>query len=168
MSNEEAIAYIKQNCYGDWCEDDWRDAMDMAIKALEQRGNTVDLFNLTEEERQQNQWYVQGYADAVRERKQCQEAISRQAAINAADNIIERDTSGNNDVVKAMTAWKMYVEALPSVQPEIIHCLDCRYMHEDTIFGQCWCNKTSGCSKVNKDDFCSKAERRTDERLDQT
>lgn len=31
--------------------------------------NTIDLFNLTEEERQQNQWYVQGYADAVKERK---------------------------------------------------------------------------------------------------
>jgi len=46
------------------------------------------------------------------------DAISRQAAIDAADNIIERDTSGNNDVVKAMTAWKMYVEALPSAQPE--------------------------------------------------
>jgi len=35
MTNEEAIAYITQNCYGEWCEDNWRDAMDMAIKALE-------------------------------------------------------------------------------------------------------------------------------------
>lgn len=35
MTREEAIAYIKQNCYGEWCEDDWRDAMDVAIKALE-------------------------------------------------------------------------------------------------------------------------------------
>ena len=55
---------------------------------------------------------------------------------------------------------------LSSAQPEIIHCRDCRYMHEDTIFGQCWCNTTSGCSKVNKDDFCSRAERRTDEQTD--
>lgn len=55
------------------------------------------------------------------------------------------------------------LDALPSVQPEIIHCRDCRYMHEDTIFGQCWYNRTSGCSKVNKDDFCSRAERRTDD-----
>ena len=46
------------------------------------------------------------------------DAISRQAAIDGADAIIARDTSGNNDVVKAMTAWKSYVEALPSVQPE--------------------------------------------------
>lgn len=46
------------------------------------------------------------------------DAIDRQAAIDGADAIIARDTSGNNDVVKAMTAWKRYVEALPSAQPE--------------------------------------------------
>ena len=34
MKPEEAIEYIKKNCYGEWCEDDWREAMDMAIKAL--------------------------------------------------------------------------------------------------------------------------------------
>ncbi len=46
--------------------------------------------------------------------------IDRQAAIKAADSIIERDTSGNNDVVKAMTAWKEYIAALPSAQPRWI------------------------------------------------
>lgn len=45
------------------------------------------------------------------------DCISRQAAIKAADSIIERDTSGNNDVVKAMTAWQEYIKALPSAQP---------------------------------------------------
>ena len=34
MTREEAIKYIKANCYGEWCEDDWRNAMDMAIEAL--------------------------------------------------------------------------------------------------------------------------------------
>ena len=59
--------------------------------------------------------------------------ISRQAAIDAADKIIERDTSGNNDVVKAMTAWKMYVEALPPAQPELSHTQkSCEYCHEDS------------------------------------
>ena len=46
------------------------------------------------------------------------DTISRAAAIKAADSIIERDTSGNNDVVKAMTAWKKFIEALPPAQPE--------------------------------------------------
>lgn len=42
--------------------------------------------------------------------------IDRQAAIKAADSIIERDTSGNNDVVKAMTAWKEYIKGMPPAQ----------------------------------------------------
>lgn len=46
------------------------------------------------------------------------DCISRQAAIDAADSIINRDTSGNNDVVKAMTAWKEHIKGLPSAQPE--------------------------------------------------
>ena len=37
MKPEEAIEYIKKNCYGEWCEDDWREAMDMSIKALKKR-----------------------------------------------------------------------------------------------------------------------------------
>ena len=44
--------------------------------------------------------------------------ISRQAAIDAADKIIERDTSGSNAVVNAMIAWSEYIRALPSAQPE--------------------------------------------------
>lgn len=46
------------------------------------------------------------------------DTIYRQAAIDAADEIIARDESGNNDVVKAMTAWKEYIKDLPSAQPE--------------------------------------------------
>lgn len=45
--------------------------------------------------------------------------ISRQAAIDGADKIIERDTSDNNDVVKAMIAWKEWIKGLPSAQPDI-------------------------------------------------
>ena len=56
----------------------------------------------------------------VRKEKTMDDLISRQTAIKAADSIIERDTSGNNDVVKAMTAWKKYIKALPSAQPDHI------------------------------------------------
>ena len=83
--------------------------------------------------------------------------ISRQAAIDAADKIIERDTSGNNDVVKAMTAWKTYVEGLPSVQPEIVRCKDCRYADEDGV-----CQNSKGLAIQDDYDFCSYAKRRTD------
>ena len=44
--------------------------------------------------------------------------ISRQAAIDAADKIIERDTSGSNAVVNAMIAWSEYIKTLPPAQPE--------------------------------------------------
>ena len=37
MTNAEAIEYIKKNCYGEWCEDDWREAMNTAIEALEKQ-----------------------------------------------------------------------------------------------------------------------------------
>lgn len=45
------------------------------------------------------------------------DTISRQAVIDAADKIIARDKSGDNDVVKAMAAWKEYIKGLPSAQP---------------------------------------------------
>ena len=47
------------------------------------------------------------------------DCVSRQAAIDGADKIIERDTSGNNDVVKAMQAWKVWIMALPTAQSEV-------------------------------------------------
>lgn len=56
------------------------------------------------------------------------DCISRREAIEGADKIIERDTSGNNDVVKAMQAWKEWIMALPSAQPEQT---DCDYCHEN-------------------------------------
>lgn len=40
--------------------------------------------------------------------------INRQDAIDGADEIIKRDTSGNNAVVEAMKAWKAYIGNLPS------------------------------------------------------
>ena len=81
--------------------------------------------------------------------------ISRQAAINGADAIISRDISGNNDVVRAMTAWKSYVEALPPEQPDIIHCRDCKW-HNGEI-NQC---NAQICASMYGEDFCSRAERR--------
>ena len=80
--------------------------------------------------------------------------ISRQAAVDGADAIIAIDTSGNNDVVKAMTAWKEYIIGLPSAQPEIIMCKECRHngwcsIQEVAMAGYCF--------------FCGAEERRTDD-----
>lgn len=47
--------------------------------------------------------------------------ISRQAAIDAAMKVIERDTSGKNVVVEAMEAWKVYIMRLPSAVDPVKH-----------------------------------------------
>ena len=54
----------------------------------------------------------------LKEQEPSGDLISRQAAIDAANKVIERDTSGNNDVVNAMIAWSAYIKSLPSVKPQ--------------------------------------------------
>ena len=137
--------------------------------------NTIDLFNLTEEERQQNQWYVQGYADAVRERKQCQEAISRQAAIDALRTCYDTEAvtyTNGNEYISYDQALDLIGE-LPSVQPEIIHCRDCKYWMPHTQLGfdedndeyHDYCKRLIPedeyyAFRRDADEWCSRAERR--------
>lgn len=113
-----------------------------------------------------------------------QDCILRKDAIDAADKIIERDTSGNNDVVKAMTAWKSYIKALPSPQTEpeltellvfcpkcghtmsvidkdtLVRCRDCKH-RLSSLYCEAW-NNSPGFPCIGDEMFCSMAERRTD------
>ena len=78
--------------------------------------------------------------------------ISRQAAIDA---ICKAGCGGGYcgiscDDVKA-------IEQLSSEQPEVIRCKDCKYYTP-----RWWCRCGEGLWKPNDDDFCSRAERRTD------
>lgn len=58
----------------------------------------------------------------------------------------------------------MYQEAIKALeQHEVIRCKDCKYHSHDAEYGRDWCNRTSGVFRVKPDDFCSFAERRTDE-----
>lgn len=57
-------------------------------------------------------------------------------------------------------ACDMAVEALK--QLEIIRCKECKYHSHDAGYGHDWCNRTTGVFRVNEDDFCSYAERKTD------
>ena len=70
--------------------------------------------------------------------------ISRQAAIDACIRVREYRAYDEIEEIKA----------LPSAQPEIIHCKDCLHFFDDLF----------RCDKVTwyngKDDFCSKAKRR--------
>ena len=56
---------------------------------------------------------------------------------------------------------KTVIEELPSAQPEIIRCKECKEFRRwiDTDITFCDCTE----SEVKEGDFCSRAERRTDD-----
>lgn len=96
--------------------------------------------------------------------------ISRQAAIDALDQIFDRceeieahlpegdpDRTGYKMYPDYMTVWK-YLHQLPSAQPEIIRCRNCKFASGDSRI----CMKF-GHSPIGELDFCAWAERRTDE-----
>ena len=58
---------------------------------------------------------------------------------------------------------KAYECGRASAQPEIIRCKECKHHSHDAGYGYDWCNRTSGVFRVKPEDFCSRAERRTDE-----
>ena len=83
--------------------------------------------------------------------------ISRQAAIDVADAVWS--VTGDKNVAKV---WDQ-IKDLPSEQTEIIRCKDCRY-YQDNNDGYPHINcKWDANETPDADDFCSGAERRTDE-----
>ena len=94
------------------------------------------------------------------------EYISRKVAIQAAEFVIGRDTSGENAVVNAMIAWNEYIKGLPSedVQP-VVRCKDCMnwipgYITDTDEFIPPKCGKYQQMVGHSSDDFCSLGERK--------
>ena len=85
--------------------------------------------------------FVRGYIDEIRK-----------------DTVIIRNAGGYFGTIPS----EVITGELPSAQPEIIRCKDCKHVQEDKIFHQYWCNG----EEVKPDHFCGYAERRTDERFD--
>ena len=96
--------------------------------------------------------------------------ISRQAAIDAIEEIDWYHQNNNKDMVHGANssedqAWykadDIYktLEALPSAQPEIIRCSECKYY--TTVTAQCEIRGKGLYLIRGLDDFCSRAERRT-------
>lgn len=85
----------------------------------------------------------------------------------------EKEALNNNRFVfaSALSTIRGNLKIFPSAQPEIIRCKDCKYHVIHTLFGrtQAWCERL--CDQFDKslahcvesDDYCSRAERRTDE-----
>ena len=85
--------------------------------------------------------------------------ISRQDAIDALDGEIEITGRTNAEAVKGYVRLvKDRLERLPSVQPEIIRCKDCRYYRWES--DMCDYPYATAQNVVHEDDFCSKAERK--------
>ena len=91
--------------------------------------------------------------------------ISRQYAIEELRDVIVKDvqfgdelTDGYNDGIDmAITV----ISKLPSAQPEIIRCKDCKHSR---LFDQCfYCYELGGEIIVPENGFCFMAERRTDD-----
>ena len=82
--------------------------------------------------------------------------ISRQAAIEKISETIW-DTAVANDV-------KTTLKELPSAQPEIIRCKDCRFFHPRSVYGHglcdVHCNGIGESEVVRGTYFCADAERK--------
>ena len=106
----------------------------------------------------------------------CDDAVSRQQAIDELEKAMCEDGFRSaTGLIHKTTAYGI-IRHLPSVQPEIIRCKDCKYrMPYDWMFSEIWRSQNIddysedeiGCQycdmTMKADDFCSRAERRTDE-----
>ena len=93
--------------------------------------------------------------------------ISRQAAIEAAIEGADEWGEGYSDSRDEMITNA--IDKVPSAQPEIIRCKDCKHWREGTAFS--YCDKLHGMGVLDaldymtaEDDYCSMAEREADER----
>ena len=95
--------------------------------------------------------------------EQCEDAVSRKAAIDAAVEAVDK-WYGKLDPEREIAVTRAIL-ALPSAQPEIIFCEDCKYK-DDGIdeygipFLKCLNGRSYGGTRIN--DFCSWAERKQD------
>lgn len=81
--------------------------------------------------------------------------ISRQVAIDAISSMFA-PTPTQKDMVEDCLE---IIENLPSAQPEFIRCKDCIHYRRYTDTYMCGLNVLA---YVREDDFCSRAERRTE------
>ena len=97
--------------------------------------------------------------------------ISRQAAIDVIDAVFPVDpmkTEYAQGIACGAALAKTYVEQLPSAQPEIIRCGECKHCYidgENVRFNVCELNH----NKAQSDDwYCADAERRTDDKTNKS
>lgn len=80
--------------------------------------------------------------------------IERQAAIDAMAELQGR-ASTKAELKGISKAWK-WIKKLPSVQPDIIHCKDCKHWREGTAFS--FCDKLHGMGVLAMYDYMTGAD----------
>lgn len=104
----------------------------------------------------------------------CREEDPKPAYIVSPSDVIEHLPPAQPDMDEWCTDCKEYDqerhcclrfnrvirETLKEAQPEIIYCKDCKYLDIQGTYGECG---KGILGIVNRDDFCSRAERRTDD-----
>lgn len=84
--------------------------------------------------------------------------ISRQAVIDIAKDLIIT-INGYEQYNQAVNNYSVKIMQLPSAQLKIIRCKDCNHFYKDNLNQWCFLGKYG----VKEDDFCSRAERKTNE-----
>ncbi len=105
--------------------------------------------------------------EALKAQGTCGDAVSRQTlqkelALYPIDDITSEDEAGYN---RAINDVQKMVLHLPSTQPEVTRCRDCKYASPNGVYG-CRLERFSAhdeSTRLFADDYCSAAERRTDE-----
>ena len=90
--------------------------------------------------------------------------INRQAAIDGVKILHEVAWKNWHEPTLSANVVIDMLKNLPSAQPEIIRCKDCKYSSPNKVYG---CRIYSFADDLDErmysDDFCSYAERRTDD-----
>ena len=92
------------------------------------------------------------------------DTINRQAVIEALRTCYDTEAvtyTNGNEYISYDQALDL-IGDLPSAQPEIIRCKDCKYSDTDNTLGVMFCWRVS-YHEASEDGFCSWAERRTDD-----
>lgn len=83
--------------------------------------------------------------------------ISRKAAIDDLLEALDHIGCLDEEDVAVMLGH------LPSAQPEIIRCKDCKWLNTEDCGNECDCPNGFAVGYVDDNDYCSRAERRDDD-----
>ena len=91
--------------------------------------------------------------------------ISRDAAINKIEQAKVRvfhsvERAIGRSIVEILDDVEKDIRGLPSAEPQIIQCKDCKYAEYIDDVKTLWCTECGQGRTVAPDDYCSYAERR--------